>query len=567
MPTPPLPLPSTMLTPLRTILVLLASISSVAGLNAAGRQATGLQPACTPPPSLAAHVQQSPSAESYTSLGVWFGKNDQFPCAVQALKSALKYKPVSAPTLYLLGLSLYSSGQPEAAIAPLRQSIRIDPKPAKPHLILGAALSSLKRTSEAETEWKSVLQSDPKSTPALYALANSYLADHDPVAAVSLLRNIPGSPPMDEDLSLTLAEAYGQLGMLDQAAATLAPAVQADPSSLTLANALATVLVHQNRFQDAASLLQRTAALHPGDLKAQILYLRILVLDQDTTIAPGLGRKLLAASPDDPSVLYLNGILERQAGDYASARTHLEHAVALAPDNASARYNLGAVLAKLNDPSAARDQLQKALDLGAPEPEVHFQLAAVLRTLGDTTGAQQQLSLYQSAAKAAANRTLATQKSAQAEKQLAAGNAAAAADLYREAAKANPEDALLAYQLAMTLDKTGDTAAEAEALQQAVRIDPTFALAQNQLGYLAAKAGDTAAAVRRFQLAVKSAPGYTSAWISLAAGLAAQSRTQEAKAALANALRLDPSNAQARDLQKSLAAAPTPTKPAPIKPR
>ncbi len=540
MPTPPLLPRITIRIPLRTTILLLASLTCTAGLEAA----------CTAPDPLTARVKQAPGAESYTALGVWFGKNDQFPCAVQALKSALRYKPASAPTLYLLGLSLYSSGQPEAAVAPLRQSIRIDPKPAKPHLILGAALSSLKRASEAESQWQDVLRTDPKSTPALYALANSYLADHDPTAVIGLLHNAP----QDEDLSLTLAQAYGQLGMLDEAAATLAPAAKADPSSLALANALATVLVHQNRFQDAANLLQSTAALHPDNLEAQVLYLRILVLNQDTSVAPELGRKLLAANPNDPSLLYLNGILERLAGDYPTARAHLQRAVALNPNDASSRYNLGIVLAKLNDPSDARDQLQKALDLGEPEPEVHFQLASVLRSLGDASGAQQQLKLYQDATRSAANRNVAVQKSAQADNELAAGNLPAAVSLYREAAKANPEDALLAYKLGMALDKTGDAAAEAAALQQAVRIDPTLALAQNQLGFLAAKNGDTAAAVHNFQLAVKSAPGYTSAWISLAASLDAESRTQEARAALANALRLEPNNAQARDLEKALAA-------------
>ena len=95
---------------------------------------------------------------------------------------------------------------------------------------------------------------------------------------------------------------------------------------------------------------------------------------------------------------------------------------------------------------------------------------------------------------------------------------------------------------------------ERAALQQAIKTDPDFALAQYQLGYVESRDGDYAAAEQQFRLAAKAAPGYVQAWIALAATLASESRFPEAQEAVATALKLEPDNADALDLSKTLAA-------------
>jgi Flp pilus assembly protein TadD len=334
----------------------------------------------------------------------------------------------------------------------------------------------------------------------------------------------------------------------------IARALRANPSSIRLISALATVFVQQTRYPDAAQLAERAVRLHPQDMEAQRLYLRVLVLNHDAATARPLARKLLAAAPHDFNLLYLNGMLEREAGEYAIARDHLEEAVALDPSNDNCRYNLGVALAQLKDPKGAKEQFEKALELGATEPQVRFELAAVLRTLGENAEADTQLQRYQQEMQANVRQTLANGKSAQAAEELAAGNAQKAVDLYREAVEAAPNDAVLVYKMALALDQTGDTAAERTALEQAVKMDPTLALAQNQLGYLASREGDSATAEQHFRLAVGAAPGYTEAWVSLAATLGMESRFSEAQQAVGTALQLDPHNEQALHLRQELIA-------------
>jgi tetratricopeptide (TPR) repeat protein len=506
--------------------------------------------ACTGPPALEAKLRTHPDADTYAELGDWFGDQKQYDCALEAFQNGLKLEPGSAKLYYLVGLTLYASGHPQDALKPLGQSIYLSPEVLKPHLLLASALDQLRRHQEAIHEWEAALRIDHLSIEALDGMSNSLMAVGDNSAAIEVLSDAP----RNETLTLDLALAYGKANMLDKASEVLTKALQRNPSSLPLTAAMVTVLVRQVHNQEAVHVAEKSARLHPGNLEAQRLYLRVLVLNGDSVHAPPLARKLLTAHPHDFDFLYLSGIAENQAGRYTAGRAHLEEAVALDPNHYNARYNLGVALLELKQFPEAREQLAKALELGATEPEIRFKYATALRNLGESELAKQQLELYQKQLQSNQRHSLAASKTAQGDKELATGDPQKAVAAYREASEANPDDSQIAYKLALALDRTGDTAAERTALEQAVKIDPGFALAQNQLGYLASRSGDSAAAEEHFRLAVHAAPGFTQAWISLAATLGIESRFPEAQEALANALKLEPDNAEALQLRKDLTA-------------
>jgi Flp pilus assembly protein TadD len=505
---------------------------------------------CDSPKALQARVLAHPDASVYRDLGEWFAIRHQYNCAAEAFQSGLKFSPKSASLSYLLGLSLYSSGSIADAVEPLERSTALDEKALKPRLILAAALTQLNRLEDAEVQWRAAVGLDPKSTIALNGLSNILINKGDFASAISLLSKVP----LDETLALDLALALGKSGRLDEAANTLTRALQTHPQSLALTTGLVTVLVNQARYQDAELLAKKIMVMRPNDIAAQRLYLRVAVLNSDAASARPLGQKLLASAPHDFELLYLNGILERKAGEYEAARRHLEEAVGLQNDHGGAHYELGVTLVQLRDERGAQEQLERSIQLGFAEPEARFELAKVLRSLGESEAAQHQLDLYQQASQARSKATLAATKAAQGNAEFDSGNAQKAVALYREALEDNPEDAVIAYKLGLALDKTGDTDAERVSLEQAVRIDPNLALAQNQLGYLASRNGDNASAEEHFRLALRAAPDYTQAWVSLAATLGMESRFKEALEAVSTALRLDPHNAEALQLRRDLTA-------------
>ena len=509
--------------------------------------------ACTAPLSLKARLQSHPTASGYANLGNWFGSHKQFRCAAEAFSAAVKLQPDSASLSYMWGLSLYSAGDAAGATEPLRASERLNPSDVEPHLALGAALDQANQIADAEREWRAALAIDPSSAVALDGLCRDLLNNKEYAAAIALLEQSAHRGLRTPQQSLNLGMAYAKTLQLNEAYKVLREGLDSKPDSLALADELAVVLMLMGRTQEAQTILAAALGRHPGDLNTQVFYLRVLVSDHSEK-APALGCKLLLTAPHHWEVLYLNAQLEMREGHFPQARAHLEQSVALRPDYSPSQEALGNVLSELKDYSGAKKYLEKAIESGDHGSWVQYELAKVLQNLGEVEQAQEKLRLYQQMRKAEADQTLAADKVESGDRAMAAGDAAQAATMYREALVDDPGDAHLTYKLAKAFDKTNDIASEKSALQRAIELDPNLAEAQNQMGYLSAKSGDDAQAESCFRAAVHASPSYLNAWINLAALLAAEEKWQDAKQALTHALEIDPNSSQAHQLEQAIAS-------------
>jgi len=422
---------------------------------------------------------------------------------------------------------------------------------AETYSALGNWFNDHNQTNCAVEAFQAALKIDPASKKALHGLAKGLIAAGDYGSVIRRLRSVP----LNDDLALDLGTAYRMADMFDEAQKVLTEGLKTYPNSDALTGALVSLSIHVAHNQAAQALAEQLARRKPQDIEAQRIYLRTLIINGENKVAMPLGRRLLVLSPHDPDFLYLNGLMERGTGEFAAARKHLEESIALNPGFYNSHYNLGVVLEQLQDASGAKEQFEKAIELGANEPEVRFELAKVLRTLGETEEAQEQLKLYQKRLKEESDISLAILKLTQAEEAVKAGDNRKAADLFREASAALPDNPALAYRLAIVLGELGDTKGERSALQQAIKTDPEFAPAQYQLGYLETREGDNAAAEQQFKLALKAAPNYIQAWVALAATLGMESRFKEAQDAVANALKIEPDNGAALELRQKLADA------------
>ena len=516
--------------------------------------APSLYSACVGPEALESELRAHRHAKTLIELGTWFDRHQQYPCAVQSYRSALKLDPASPKIFELLGASLYSSGDLGASADALKQSIRLAPNNLSSRVQLATVLEQLQSQDEAKAQWQAALRIDSQSQAALDGLSQHLIAEGDYAGAIVLLR----SAKLNERLTLDLAQAYGKAGMLREAEQLLRAALS-NASSYPLVNALATVYVNQGLREKALETAENFSAAHPEDLNAQTLRLRLLLLINDTKQAAPLAQQLLASRPRDPYLLYVCGTLERQAGNFEAARDHLQLAVTLQPDVYQSHYGLGVVLLKLSDLHGAKQHFEKAISLGSPDPEVHLVLATVLRKLGDLEASERELKLGRDATQSKTDRSVAENKATLAEREMDSGNIQKAVELYREALELTPDDALLTFKLSVALDKLGDIAGEREALERAVRIDPDLAAAHNQLGYLASRSGDPVAAEQHFRQAVRAAPSFTQAWINLAATLGIEAKLLEAQKVVETALKLDPANEEALRLRQELTTSAQPS--------
>ncbi|HTM38552.1 MAG TPA: tetratricopeptide repeat protein [Terriglobales bacterium] len=514
---------------------------------------------CTRQAGLEAKLRTHATSAAYVESGTWFEAQHKFECAARDFALAAKLDSHSASILLRLGNSLLSAGELGGAEAAFRQSISLSPGAAEAHGKLALVLERLHRREEAKAEWSAALKINPLAIFALDGMGKHLLEEGNYPAAIELLQ----SAPPDEALTLDLAQAYARAGSLPRAEGVLRKAAAANPSSFPLTKALVGVLVDEHSFertfQEPAQIAEKFAAAHPHNIDAQRLHLALLVAwipqgaqSGDVARATPLARKLLAARPEDSYFLYVNGMLERQAGDYKNARLHLEKSIAIDSSSDHAHYELGLVLAALNEAALAKREFEKSMSLGNAEPEVHFQLAKVLRTLGNADEAAQQFKLYNEQLDRTSKKRVAKLKEGQADDELSQGHIRNAIDLYRQAIDASADDPMLNFKLAMAFDKTGDTISEKAALEKAAQLDPDMAVAQNQLGYLASRSGDVASAEKYFRHAVEAAPAFAEAWVNLAATLGMESKIAEAQEAIASALQADPHNSAALELQQEL---------------
>ncbi len=533
---------------------LVARARTLAGILLLVASSSPARAACTASPELSARLKAQPTSENYAAVGNWFADKKRFDCAAGAFASAFQRQSNSPSLAYLWGLSLYSAGHDDQAMTALNRAKQLDHNDIRPHLVLAAIMDRLKKTTDAEAEWRAALAIDPDSATALDSLSQDLLDQKDYAAVIALLGKPAASRIQTPQQSLNLGVAYVGTAQLDAAAKALREGLNNNPDSLPIADKLALVLMLHGRDQEAFAVLELALERHPGDQPTQLLYLRTLVsshADKATEIA----HKLLTSYPNQWEVLYLNAVLESREADFASARAHLEHSIALNPGYFQAHAELGSVLAKLDDLAGARAHLEKAITLGDADPEVEYGLAKALQKLGENALAQEKMHLYQQLKQARSDKVQAAGKAEAGDQAMAAGNAAQAAALYREALASDPDEPLLSYKLSRALDKLKDIAGEKAALLRAIQLNPNLAEAENQLGYLAVRDGDAVQAESYFRAAVTSSPSYVVAWINLAATLADEAKWQDARQAIGHALEVDPDNADARNLSHALAQA------------
>lgn len=505
--------------------------------------------ACTGPQALVSQLHAHPSEENAVALGSWYASHQQFACAIETFRAALKTFPNSAQLEYLEGLALIGADRGTEAIPYIEESVRLAPEVIKPHLMLAHLYDEAGRHDRAEEQWKKALEIDPHSTDALEGLSADLAGREDWMDVLMLLR----SAPHTEKLAIRLAQALGYLNYLDDAFKVLDEARGLSPKSIDLVEAMAVVLVKQHRYNDAIDLWQKTADENPGNHEAELQLFRILVLSNHVTAARPMAAKILAQHPHDPEVLYLNGIVARATGDFPQSKAFLEEAVRLKPDFYYSRFNLGMVLVILREWQEAKEHLEKAIAMDSSQAEAHFELAKALRELGETESAQQELKLYQKIKGDDETELEAASAAAQGDKSIDEGKLDEALLHYRQAEQDQPLSANYKYKVSIALHQAGKLDEEKTQLEAAVKLDPALAGAQKQLGYLLARSGDTAGAVEHFRMAVKAAPAWSEAWINLAAELAAEGNFAEARPAAETALRLNPSSDAARRLNERLA--------------
>ena len=180
--------------------------------------------------------------------------------------------------------------------------------------------------------------------------------------------------PRDPDLSLRLASVQRELGELDDAKERYQALLEEEPTSLTSALGLASVLERQGKYKEGAQLLEQAEKIHPGEAQLLVnlgaLHLRLAfgsdeVMGQHITRARMLFQTAASLEPRMPQPR--GGLAEvfTLLGEHEKALTEINRALTLG-NNCTYRGWRGQILWELGRADVAEIVLNKTL-LDCPE--------------------------------------------------------------------------------------------------------------------------------------------------------------------------------------------------------
>ena len=397
------------------------------------------------------------------------------------------------------------SGKASDAITTLQAVLKSDPDNAIAHYQQGLAYDQLGNSSRAEAEWRDAVRLRPEIVEAHRALAGVAIRRSDPGSLAQEADQIIASQPQAPDGYLLRAVADIDRKQFSTADDYLKKALQKEPNYPAAYVQFGNLRMAQNQLAEAQKAYQQALEQDPNSTDALGGVLNVDLLQKQPDKAIATIKAQLARSPKNAGFhVMLGQLLMDQKKDLAGAEHEFKQASDLDPKNAEATVKLGAV----QDERGAHDQaLQTYLDGSKANPkEIAFHLLAggIYETRQDWDHAKEQ---YQKVLEIQPQNALASNNMAYvmlqqggnvdvafamaqtARRQLPDNPNSAdtlgwafyhkkvytsAINLFKEACKKEPDNALFNYHLGLAYAKSGQTALAKQQMDKVLRIKPDF---------------------------------------------------------------------------------------------
>lgn len=258
--------------------------------------------------------------------------------------------------------------------------------------------------------------------------------------------------------------------------------------------------------------------------------------------------------PDYLPVFVSLGNIYLQLNRLDEAEANFSRALEVNENVAAAQYGLGqAALSKRSYADAAK-YLEKAISLAPESNRLHYALAMAYRGLGRMDQAQSQLALsgtvgvrvsdplvdgLQDLVKGARLHLIRGRSA------LEARRFSEAADQFRKAIAAQPDNLPAHVNLGAALSQTGDLAGGLEQFEETLRLDPNHPNVHYNIGLLLSQSGRHQDAIKHLQAAVSSEPTDANARFLLGQELVKVRRLAEAEKEFSSVVQSQPDNEDA----------------------
>lgn len=191
-----------------------------------------------------------------------------------------------------------------------------------------------------------------------------------------------------ERVYVALAVAQSGKGEVEEAARSLARALELQPDSAEAHAHLGRLYATAGRWPDAEREFETAARLRPGVAEDRVQLANALQMQGKDAQAEALGRELLAELPGRTEPLVLLAVAALKRGDSAEGLTWIERALALEPRDSHAWYQKACALMQRGDRLGALSAFRNATDIDPANFVAHHDCAGFLLAEGLIAEAQ-----------------------------------------------------------------------------------------------------------------------------------------------------------------------------------
>ncbi len=496
--------------------------------------------------------------------------------AIRRLREADEVKPWQAEVVMPLMRNLASAGRIKEAQKLGEEFLARDKTVRGVYDLLFVCYRQDSQLDRAEQTLKAEIANIPTDPLVRLQLAAFYYSQNRKRQMQGLLEELRASRKVFPNSDSLLGDFYLRIGEYDSAIQAYREGEKYQPKlALDYEKKVANVLMAQGRDQEALVLVSKLHQDHPRDVEAAAIHAGLLAKSGPQQVEAAIGEleSLVAKEPGKALLQYHLGRAYWMKGDPFSldkAAQHFETTLKLEPDFLpamlgltrvrlaqgqngvavqmaekilqSSPQNIGAKLLRatglvnLGETQKAREELTSVLDLQKDSNDARYQLATL--DLREKRWVEAEAG-FRALAQAGDGRGI----TGLADLRIAQGRPAAASELLEQALAKHPDGDAYRLALSEVLLQMGKFQEARTQMEQVVRRNPGLVDARIRLGGVDNRLGDKAAALENFEKAHQMQPSNPAAALGYALLLESAGRTEQARAAYEDLLKIDPENA------------------------
>ena len=496
--------------------------------------------------------------------------------AVVQLKTAIQKNPQSAEARFLLGRTLFESGNPAAAAIELERALTLKfgdaavlpllakalvtsgqakkvvdqygsitlPEPkatAELKSALAAAYVTLDQLDNCEAALKAALAADPRNTAARLQMARLTAGRQSPAEALDLVESLLRDEPRLREAWLLKAQLlWVSKRDTDGGRKAFEQAIAIDPQYAEAHVGLSSLLLQKQDLPGFRSSVAAMVKALPGRSETRYFEARVAMLDGNARGARDITQQLLKSAPKNVRVLQLAAQLELVEGSPLVAESHLKKVLELAPELTEARSLLAKTYLQAGEPNKALAILRPLVAAAEPKSGDLALTGEAHLLSGDPTRAEEFFKRALQMTPDAVN-----VRTALALTRIAKGNVEAGLGELESASTADRNSTSADLALISTLMRRNDVSAALKAVDRLQDKLPGKASPHHLRGQLLTQQRDLAGARKSFEQALSIDPNFYPATSALVALDMSEQNPDAARQRYQDLLAREPGNTRA----------------------